>query len=144
MRQSWDDYFISLARTVAGRATCPRLSVGAVVVDRQHHILSTGYNGAPRMHPHCTDVGCDMVGGSCKRTVHAEDNAIHRVDGSERRGTTVYLTHPPCMSCAVLLAKNGVSEVVYGDDYRGYGEQTAWFYSRHRIKYRQHAVATEV
>jgi len=46
-RPGWDEYFMEIAHTVATRATCPRASVGAVLV-RDHRILTTGYNGAPR------------------------------------------------------------------------------------------------
>ncbi|MBV9270024.1 MAG: dCMP deaminase, partial [Candidatus Eremiobacteraeota bacterium] len=42
MRPGWDEYFMEIARTVATRATCPRASVGAVLV-REHRILTTGY-----------------------------------------------------------------------------------------------------
>ena len=59
-RQSWDYYFMTIAKDVAERSTCPRAAVGAVIV-KEHHILSTGYNGAPAGEPHCTDVGCLMV-----------------------------------------------------------------------------------
>ena len=51
-RLSWDDYFMSIARMVSGRSTCPRKSVGAVIV-RDHTILSTGYNGSIRGLGHC-------------------------------------------------------------------------------------------
>src|SRR5271156_1449788 len=73
MRPGWDEYFMEVARTVATRATCPRASVGAVLV-REHRILTTGYNGAPRHVAHCTEVGCEMVGGHCVRSTHAEAN----------------------------------------------------------------------
>ena len=66
---------MEVARTVATRATCPRASVGAVLV-REHRILTTGYNGAPRHVSHCTEVGCELVGGHCVRSTHAEANAV--------------------------------------------------------------------
>ena len=40
-RASWDDYFMNIAKVVSSRATCPRKSVGAVIV-RDKVILSTG------------------------------------------------------------------------------------------------------
>lgn len=59
-RQSWDEYFMSIAQVVATRATCNRKHVGAVIV-RNKTILSTGYNGSSRGLPHCDDVGHEMV-----------------------------------------------------------------------------------
>ena len=53
-RPSKDEYFMSIATRVAARATCPRASVGAVLVS-DGHILSTGYNGSPKGLVHCTD-----------------------------------------------------------------------------------------
>ena len=42
MRQSWDDYFMSIAHLVKSRSTCIRRQVGAVAVSKEHRILGTG------------------------------------------------------------------------------------------------------
>lgn len=55
---TWEQYFHGIAAAVSLRATCPRASVGAVIVSEGHRILSTGYNGAPPGEAHCLDVGC--------------------------------------------------------------------------------------
>lgn len=118
IRQDWDAYFLSIAQAVATRATCPRLSVGCVLVlDRQ--ILSTGYNGSMRGTPHCTDDGCVIVGGSCVRTIHAEANAIAQAAGNgvATKGATAYVTHRPCLACAKLLTNAGIARVSYAVDY---------------------------
>lgn len=75
VRPDWDTYFMSIAEVVASRSTCPRASVGAVIV-KNNRILSTGYNGAPPGELHCTDIGCSMVNNHCERTIHAETNAV--------------------------------------------------------------------
>ncbi len=103
---------------VAKRSTCPRAAVGAVIV-RDKRILTTGYNGAPRGLPHCTEVGCLMVNDHCVRTLHAEQNAIiqgalHGVDVS---GSTLYVTHQPCMVCAKMMINAGIERVVYAGHY---------------------------
>lgn len=118
MRPGWDDYFMGVAETVGTRATCPRASVGAVLV-RDHRILTTGYNGAPRHVAHCTEVGCEMVGGHCIRAVHAEANAIVQaaLHGVGLAGATAYCTHQPCINCAKLFISAGVIRVVYRDAY---------------------------
>jgi dCMP deaminase len=118
MRPGWDEYFMEVARTVATRATCPRASVGAVVV-RDHRILTTGYNGAPRHVAHCTEVGCLMQNGHCVRTTHAEANAIVQgaLHGVGLAGATIYCTHQPCLSCSKLLISAGILRIVYEQAY---------------------------
>jgi dCMP deaminase len=118
MRPGWDEYFMEVARTVATRATCPRASVGAVLV-REHRILTTGYNGAPRHVSHCTEVGCELVGGHCVRSTHAEANAVVQgaLHGVQLDGATAYCTHQPCVYCAKLLISAGIVRVVYETPY---------------------------
>jgi dCMP deaminase len=55
-RPDWDVYFMTIAMMASMRSTCLRRRVGAVVV-RDHQIVSTGYNGAPRGTAHCLVVG---------------------------------------------------------------------------------------
>lgn len=117
-RPSWDDYFMQITFQVARRSTCPRATVGAVIV-REKRILTTGYNGSPAGLPHCTEVGCLMVNGHCVRTLHAEQNAIiqgalHGVDVS---ASTIYVTHQPCLVCAKMIVNAGIKCVVYAGQY---------------------------
>ena len=117
-RPSWDDYFMQITFQVARRSTCPRAAVGAVIV-RDKRILTTGYNGSPTGLPHCTDAGCLMVNDHCVRTLHAEQNAIiqgalHGVDVS---GSTIYVTHQPCVVCAKMIINAGIERVVYAGHY---------------------------
>lgn len=117
-RESWDAYFMRLARQAATRSTCDRRHVGAVIV-REHFILATGYNGSLPGAPHCTDVGHDMHDGHCVRTVHAEANAICQAarNGVRTDGATAFVTASPCLSCLKLLVSAGVRRVVWADDY---------------------------
>ena len=118
MRPGWDEYFMQIARTVATRATCPRLSVGAVLV-RDHRILTTGYNGAPRGVAHCTEAGCLLVKAHCARATHAEANAIVQgaLHGVSLSGSIAYCTHQPCVNCSKLLISAGVTKIVYDVGY---------------------------
>jgi len=118
-RASWDHYFMNIAGVVASRATCPRKSVGAVIV-RDKAILSTGYNGSLRGMPHCSDVGCILENGHCVATVHAEQNAILHAarHGVNIDGATCYVTASPCWNCFKSIANSGLVRVVYGEFYR--------------------------
>jgi dCMP deaminase len=118
-RQTWDEYFLSLAEQTATRATCSRRKVGAVIV-RDRRIVSTGYNGGPSGMPHCDEGGCpraasDTPSGSGYESciaIHAEANALLFCGPVERDGASVYCTDLPCFGCAKLIANSGVGEVV--------------------------------
>ena len=118
-RNSWDEYFMNIAREVATRATCDRKHVGALLV-RDRTILSTGYNGSIRGLPHCEDVGCVMEDGHCVTTVHAEANAILQAakNGVSLDGGELYTTASPCWNCFKLIANAGMKRIVYGEFYR--------------------------
>lgn len=125
-RPSWDEYFMKIAHIVKERSTCLRRKVGAVLV-KDRHILSTGYNGAPKGLPHCAEVGClrqqlNIPSGQrheiC-RGVHAEQNAIIQaaVFGVSTRGATLYVTDFPCSICAKIIINAEIKEIVYDSEY---------------------------
>lgn len=123
MRDSYDRYFMNIAKVVATRATCDRKHVGAVIVGLDRSILSTGYNGSMRFAAHCDDVGHLMEDGHCIRTVHAEANAIAQAarHGVQIAGSTIYTTASPCFQCFKLIVNSGIREVIYGELYRDPG-----------------------
>jgi len=118
-RPPWDEYFGELARQVATRSTCPRKSVGAVIV-RDRTILSTGYNGSIRGLPHCSEVGCMMDNGHCVRTIHAEANSIIQAakNGVRIEDADIYVTASPCFYCFKLIANAGIRNIFYLEFYR--------------------------
>jgi dCMP deaminase len=118
MRPGWDEYFMQIAHTVSTRATCPRAAVGCVLV-REHRILTTGYNGAPRGVAHCTEVGCTLVNDHCVRATHAEANAVVQaaLHGVVLDGAVAYCTHQPCVNCSKLLISAGVTRIIFDQPY---------------------------
>ncbi|MDP4126282.1 MAG: cytidine/deoxycytidylate deaminase family protein [Bacillota bacterium] len=125
-RPSWDSYFMQMAHVVAGRSTCLRRHVGALMV-KEKQILSTGYNGSPSGLQHCVEVGClrqslGVPSGErheiC-RAVHAEQNALVQAakHGVAVKGADLYVTHQPCILCTKLLINVGVKRVVYAHAY---------------------------
>lgn len=124
-RPSWDAYFMQIAHLVATRATCPRRSVGALLV-KSRRILATGYNGAPRGISHCPAGGPDhewpegcMRAGHCIRSLHAEQNALLQAAmiGVPCEGATIYVTCQPCNSCAKMIINAGITHVIYEGEY---------------------------
>ncbi len=125
-RPPWDEYFMNIARLVAGRSTCLRRSVGAVIV-KDRRILATGYNGAPAGLPHCETTGCireklNVPHGErhelC-RGIHAEQNAIIQSAnyGTGISGSAIYTTHHPCSVCAKMIINAGIKRVISADGY---------------------------
>jgi len=125
-RPSYDEYFMEMAHVVAKRSTCLRRKVGAILV-KEKHILSTGYNGAPKGHKHCSETGClrenlNIPSGQrhelC-RGLHAEQNAIIQaaVFGVSIKGSVLYCTYTPCVVCVKMLINAGVTEIIYAGEY---------------------------
>lgn len=124
----WDRYFLNIARETATRSNCVRRKHGAVVV-RGRRIRSTGYNGAPSGHPHCDEGACPRATSETPSgwghdnciAIHAEANALLFAAPEDREGASLYITGPPCFTCAKLIANSGIEEVVAtGEAYEGW------------------------
>lgn len=126
MRPTWEEYFLEITKLVAKRSTCLRRQVGAVIV-KDKRILATGYNGAPTNTRHCLDIGClreklGIPSGQrieiC-RGLHAEQNAIIQagLHGVSIKGSEIYSTHQPCITCAKMIVNAGILRVIYLGDY---------------------------
>ncbi len=126
MRPAWDQYFLRIATVVSGRSTCLRRQVGALIV-KDKRILTTGYNGAPRLLEHCFEIGClrDDAGAESGtvhelcRGLHAEQNAILQaaLHGVSIEGGLLYSTHQPCVLCSKMLINAGILAVNYIEPY---------------------------
>lgn len=127
MRQSWDEYFMSIAHLVKTRSTCLRRHVGAVAVSPEHRILGTGYNGPLPGVPHCDEVGClrqelGIPSGQrmemC-RAQHAEANVCNFAAryGLPLNGAIMYVTDRPCSACLKAMVTSGITKVIFDGDY---------------------------
>ena len=117
-RQSWDEYFISLAQQASTRATCPRKQVGCVIV-KDKTIISTGYNGSLPNESHCDTHGCFIQDNHCVRTIHAETNAINQAakNGVSLKGATIYCNVEPCWGCYKNIISAGIIKIYYKEPY---------------------------
>ena len=115
----WNRRFLALAEHIATWSKDPSTKVGAVIVDADRRIISTGYNGFPRdvedldQRLNNRDVKYEMI-------VHGEINAIVFAN-QNLQGTTLY-TWPfmPCSRCAGIVIQSGIRTVVapYNDNPR--------------------------
>lgn len=117
---------MDMCRLVAQRTTCPRRAVGAVIA-KDNHVLTTGYNGAPKGFPHPIETGCireelDIPSGEYSDVcpcLHAEQNAILQAAlfGISVREGTLYCTTQPCTQCARMVVNAGIRRVVFEQEY---------------------------
>jgi len=121
LRPDWDSYFLEFTKAIGKRATCDRGKSGALIVDQDRQIVSSGYVGSPTGMPHCDDIGHVFSSDSkhCIATVHAEQNAIAQAAkrGVSTNKCTIYCTMTPCFECAKLIIQSGITRVYCEYDY---------------------------
>jgi len=110
-RPGWDAYFLVLAEQVSTRSPDPDTRHGCVLVDADHRVISTGYNGPVSGLPN-EIVPLDRP-AKYNWLIHAEDNAV-AFARCDLRGATAYVTGPPCAACFRRLLQVGVRRIVYG------------------------------
>lgn len=107
------EYACKICEVIKQKSTCTRSQVGALLVNSDYEIISTGYNGAPKGMANCSEKGHLMRKGHCVRTVHAEINAIAQCAkaGKSCNASTMYVTYVPCEGCAKLMIQSGIYKV---------------------------------
>jgi len=124
-RISKQEMFIEVMKVIAKRSTCLRRKVSAILV-KNGHIISTGYNGAPRGVKNCLEIGyCirnkDKSGFNLEYCVgaHAELNAIVQAayHGIATEGADLYTYYSPCSFCAKAIINAGIKKVFYIEKY---------------------------
>ena len=122
-RPSWDEYFMAIVDVVATRSQCLRAHVGAVIVNRDHRILGTGYNNPRPGVLSCEEMGSCLIvdraghGPSCRRTIHAEINAAMHLVGKHEDDCIMYTKFAPCNPCLEFIVKFGIKEIIYQESY---------------------------
>lgn len=114
-RPTWDEVWMKTAETLAERSYDPRHKVGAIVVTEDNtQVLAVGYNGNYSGGPN--EVESVIPGES--GMLHAEINALLKMDYNNPKKKKMYVTLLPCRMCAKAIINSGISEVIYKDLYR--------------------------
>ena len=114
-RPSWDDIWMDFAHLIADRSYDPRYKVGSVVVtDTNTQVLAIGYNGNYSGGPN--EVESTVPGAS--GMIHAEINALLKLDYNNPKDKIMYLTLSPCEYCAKCIVNSGIKSVIYKTAYR--------------------------
>ena len=114
MSEKWDIRFVKLAMHIANWSKDPSTKVGCVVVGEDREIRSTGFNGFPRGIKDDEERLLDRE-QKYPLICHAEENAIMHAAriGVSLKGSTAYVTWPPCSRCARSLIQSGIKEIIY-------------------------------
>jgi dCMP deaminase len=137
MKEKFKRAYMQTAQTFAELSSARRLKVGAIVV-KDDRIISIGYNGMPAgwdndcetevitEYDNAYDTNNNPT--SLKtitlvtkpEVLHAEANAITKLAKSNDsgEGSTLFVTHAPCLHCAKLIYQSGIKRVIYSQQYR--------------------------
>ena len=114
-RPSWDDVWISVVNTIAERSPDPRFKIAAIEVTNDNtQLLALGYHGDHSGGPNKRE--SDIPGES--GFLHAEVNALIKLDYNNPKKKIMYVSMSPCKMCAKAIINAGIKEVVYKEQYR--------------------------
>lgn len=139
MKQKYIDTYMEVAEKFAKLSSAKRLQVGAIVV-KDDRIISIGYNGMPAGWTNDCEYKHYVFGNfrddpwlfkvededsyyilkTKPEVIHAEANAIAKLAKSSDSGdgSTMFLTHAPCIDCAKQIYATGIKKVYYRNSYR--------------------------
>ena len=142
MKNKFIPMYMEIAEIVSKQSSAKRLQVGAIVV-KEDRIISIGYNGMPagwtndcekKVYADETNFQSEewqfveedsglllkynMV--TKDEVIHAEANAIAKLAKCNESGdgSTMFLTHAPCIHCAKQIFTAGIKKVYYRNTYR--------------------------
>ena len=107
---NWDKYFMSMAYFCALRSKDESTKCGAVIVDEDNIIRSTGYNSFVR------GINDDVPERQERPEKylwfeHGERNAIYNC-AVRPKGCKIYVTGLPCARCTRAIIQSGISEII--------------------------------
>ena len=110
----WQKRFFDMAYLVSSWSKDPSSQIGAVIVDSQNRVISTGFNGLP-VGVKDTNERLGDRATKYKMILHAEENAIMFAK-QNLNGCSIYVTKmPPCAHCAALIIQSGIKNVYVPD-----------------------------
>lgn len=117
MKQKYINAFMDMAERFGETSEAERLKVGSLLV-KDNRIISLGVNGQPSGWE--TEV-CEGVDGQTLPTVrHSEKACLDKLRRSPESavGSEMFVSHSPCLACAIEILDAGVLCVYYRYDYR--------------------------
>lgn len=114
-RPSWDTVWLSVVNTIAKRSLDSKFKIAAIVVTNDNtQLLALGYNGDHSGGPNKRESDAPGESGF----LHAEVNALIKLDYNNPKKKIMYVSMSPCKMCAKAIINAGIAEVVYEEQYR--------------------------
>lgn len=117
MKHKYKLALLDMAERFGQTSTAQRLKVGALLF-KNDSIISLGVNGQPPgWH---TEVCEDDDGNTLPTVRHAEVAALEKLFSSTETsvGAEMFVSHSPCLPCAIKMVTAGITAVYYRHDYR--------------------------
>jgi len=134
MIKRWDRYFMSMVYLIATMSKDQSTHIGAVIVDKDNAIRSTGYNSFPR------GINDTLIERQKRPEkyywfAHGERNAIYNAArmGSILKDCRLYTQGIPCTDCAIAIIQSGIKEVIIHKNWDDHMTE----------KWKQHSIRTE-
>jgi dCMP deaminase len=119
--------FINIVNYISNFSDDPHRKVGAIIIDDNKNIISTGYNDIPK--------NCEKKPERYSKElkylwiVHAEESAILNAvyNGISLKNTTMYINWFPCAKCAGQIINSGIKKIICSEspdfNHVKYGEE---------------------
>lgn len=125
MKEKFINLYMDWAKRVSQLSYARRLQVGAVIV-KDDCVISYGYNGMPAGWDNNCEDELKWPNGEIRflqtkpEVLHAESNAVSKLAKSNNSGlgSSMFITHSPCLECAKLIYQSGINTVYYDETYR--------------------------
>ena len=116
-KPKYKEAFMQMAEVFSKTSTAKRLQVGCLLV-KNDTIIALGVNGQPPGWP--TEVCEDENNCTLPTVRHAEDAALQKLWGTHETsaGAELYVSHSPCLNCAIKISTAKISKVYYRQHYR--------------------------
>lgn len=111
-----NQFWMQVAEKVSSCSKDPNTKVGAVILDEDDRVVSTGYNGMlAGVKEESMWQGSRELKHHC--VIHAEMNAM-LFARRPLKGCVMYTTHGPCANCLKHALQAGINEIYYQEVYR--------------------------
>lgn len=111
-RPNWTNYFLGIAFVASQRSHDSETQHGCVIVSKDNHIISIGYNGFPKGM-----IDADLPNKRPDKypwCLHSERNALSNCE-IRPVGCTAYVTGECCNDCLMAMWQSGITRVVQAD-----------------------------
>lgn len=117
MKREYVEAFMDNAERFGMTSKANRLKVGALLV-KGDSVIAIGINGQPPGWP--TEVCEDEHNVTLPTVRHAEIAAFDKLVNSTEtaKGSVMFVSHAPCIYCAIKIKLHGITKVYYRHVYR--------------------------